>query len=123
MSGRACFQREAAIVWQPWLPRLCKQVLRCAAIFAGRLNMPVGHELIQQAAQGPQITSEGVLLVLPQLWRHVVRSANLGVGYPFPDHLGNAQITNLQCVFAARFDKCCIASPPQAAASATHREL
>lgn len=56
---------------------------------------PVCHELIQQAPQSPEVASEGVLLVLPQLWRHVVRCANLCVGHSFPDHLRNTQITHL----------------------------
>jgi len=46
------------------------------------VNMPVRHQLVQEAAQGPQIASEGVLLVLPQLRWHVVGGANLGVGNP-----------------------------------------
>ncbi len=58
--------------------------------------MPVCHQLVQEAAQGPQIASEGVLLVLPQLGRHVVGGANLGVGNPLLDHLGNTKITHLQ---------------------------
>lgn len=56
---------------------------------------PVCHELIQKAAQRPQITSEGVFLVLPKLRWHIVGSADLGVCNTLLDHLGNAKVTNL----------------------------
>ena len=62
-------------------------------------EVPVCHELVQQAPQSPEVASEGVLLVLPQLWRHVVRRANLCIGHSFPDHLGNTQITDLHLHF------------------------
>lgn len=64
----------------------CCRQLQC---HQGNVNMPVCHQLVQEAAQGPQIASEGVLLVLPQLRWHVVGGANLGVGNPLLDHLGN----------------------------------
>lgn len=65
-------------------------------------DTPVCHQLIQEAAQGPQVTSEGVLLVLPKLRRHVVGCANLRICNTLLDHLCNAEIANLSCNSAVR---------------------